>query len=130
MFQGLGNRFMNSLLEDNLQQNIELQEDSWLWSADSDGEDTEVDAPTLEQRASLASTAPPTPVSTVRKPSASDSLPVKEKYIHSKYVNRAYLVSTGLGAAQIQEELWNAVDQMRLQVRCIWTFLCAFTSMS
>jgi len=119
MFQGLGNRFMNSLLEDNLQQNIAQAEDSWLWSADSDGEEEVVDAPTLEQRASLASV--PSGGTQERKPRPSDALAVKEKYIQLKYASRTFLVSSSLSRSQVQEELWTAVEGVRLQdtMRCI-----------
>lgn len=61
-------------------------EDSWLWSADSDGEEEVVDAPTLEQRASLASV--PSGGTQERKPRPSDALAVKEKYIQLKYASR------------------------------------------
>ena len=65
-----------------------LQEDSWLWSADSDGDESDTDAGEIEQRASNAETSVISGIALVRKPLPTDSLGDKEKFITSKYIHK------------------------------------------
>mmetsp|Transcript_18510 Transcript_18510/g.51848 ORF Transcript_18510/g.51848 Transcript_18510/m.51848 type:complete len:859 (-) Transcript_18510:217-2793(-) len=123
MFTSLGNRFVNSLLESSGPGGQIKQEDSWLWSADSDGEDSEVDPRALERTASIASASGSAALAEAAaepKPTHMDSLSVKEKYITAKYVDKRFLPKPP-AMEKVELELWEAVDNGNVQaaLQCI-----------
>lgn len=73
-----------------------MQDDSWLWSAESDTEESEVDRSTLGPGASLAASSASSvlPLANleepVKKPMPGDGLAVKDKYITAKYIEKRW----------------------------------------
>uniref|UniRef100_A0A061R5X4 Arf-GAP with coiled-coil, ANK repeat and PH domain-containing protein n=1 Tax=Tetraselmis sp. GSL018 TaxID=582737 RepID=A0A061R5X4_9CHLO len=111
MFQQLGNQFVNSVLEEKAPRRTNDQEDTWLWSADSDGEDEVADSAimsrdTLADAGGLRATC---------KPSAGDGLAEKEKFAVAKYIDRRFTAPCAVRPEELRETLWEAVASGDLQ---------------